>query len=662
MELATTINHETDIAPATIHGRELAEFYALTHKNQQRIRDLLAAFAIIEAAPAKMEGYTLAAQGRRGLTHGSLRRLYREYCNGGRNWRVLIDGAVEYKPTDCGLPSAFVEEVQRRCDAQSRSVAMAFKLLRTDWFKGVSIPGYGTWREWWTRTKPFLPVPPSCPCMPPGWSETNLRSYLDASAFRRKAQTIGLQSAHKHNGNQVYTTRAKLYVGSHYQFDDLWHDFFVASLREKKVGRVLELFAHDLFSARKFRFGYRVRTEGDNGKANGLTMRMQRMLLADVFLNVGYSPRGTVGVFEHGTAACPEDIEKALYDGSGGLVTVHRSGMQGAAAHAGHYPGLVRGNPRHKASLESSNNAIHNLTSHLPGQTGPDRQRRPEQLAGMLEYSAEVLAAMPHLSASAAEALKLPLLTEIQAGQVLRELYAAFDEMPHNLEGWRDAGNVIAELCFAGQWLAAENMLALPPAEREAVALAMNSGSLQARERRLTRGEVWRRGEGELVKVSPAVACAILGPEFAKEQRVKSHIFNFRDVEIEPGIDLKFESLVHGPETSVYLKEGEPYRITVNPQDPRTAFVCDMAGRFLGVCQRITAVDRADCDAVTAQIARIAKSNAEVLAPLKKRQLHEAKRRRDLHKHNVEVIKRDTRGGDKNRARALDILAAHFSE
>jgi hypothetical protein len=190
----------------------------------------------------------------------------------------------------------------------------------------------------------------------------------------------------------------------------------------------------------------------------------------------------------------------------------------------------------------------------------------------------------------------------------------------------------------------------------------MQSGQLQARERRLTRGEVWRRGSGELQQVSPAVACAILGPDFAREERVKRHVFEFRDAEIEPGETLRFESLVHTTETSLCLKEGEPYKVTVNPNDPRVAFVCDMAGRFLGVCQRMKAADRADAEAVTKQIQHIAKRNAEVMAPLKQRQLHDAKKRRDLQRHNTQVIASDARGKAAGRSRALDILAAHFAE
>ena len=67
--------------------------------------------------------------------------------------------------------------------------------------------------------------------------------------------------------------------------------------------------------------------------------------------------------------------------------------MTGAKAHAGQYPGLSRGNFRHKASLESSNNLTHNVFASLPGQTGKDVEHRPEQLDGMLRHNNALLAA-----------------------------------------------------------------------------------------------------------------------------------------------------------------------------------------------------------------------------------------------------------------------------
>jgi len=392
----TLTTTSTDLAslnvPRSVPGRDLVEFHSLCARNQERITRLIAAFEIIERAASKMGGYAQAAAActGRGFTAASLRRAYGAYRASGSDWRALIDRALEYKPAS-GMPVAFIEEIQRRVDANGRSAESAIKLLRADWTQGRTVPGYGTWRDWWQATKPHLPVPAVCPGYPHGWTVRNLIRKLDGSKARRAAVTNGTAAATAHKP-LVYTTRAALYPGAVYQFDDLWHDFFVVSTTANQAGRPLEFFAHDLYSARKICFGVRVRTE-EQGKNKGINGQMVREIIAATFASCGYSPRGTVIYAEHGTTGISAEIADILRRASGGLITVKESGMQGAAAHAGQYPGITRGNPRHKASLESSNNLVHNLTAGLPGQTGPDRQRRPEQTAGMLAYNDQVLAA-----------------------------------------------------------------------------------------------------------------------------------------------------------------------------------------------------------------------------------------------------------------------------
>jgi hypothetical protein len=138
-------------------------------------------------------------------------------------------------------------------------------------------------------------------------------------------------------------------------WDDVWHDHFVNSFAENQAGRPLELFSHDYFSARKVRYGIRVRTEGDNGKMQGLTAQMMRMIVAATYYLDGYSPRGTINVAEHGTAAFSEDMERILYDTTGGLVTVTRSGLLGDPSHSGQYNGRRIGKHRSASPADNKN-------------------------------------------------------------------------------------------------------------------------------------------------------------------------------------------------------------------------------------------------------------------------------------------------------------------
>lgn len=651
-------NNALVVVTSRIPSHDLREYHALSTRNQDRVRKMLEAVSIIEAEPVRMVGYQLASAylaGMKGASVQSLRVNYGRYIKSGRDWREFIDGALEWKPSQ-RMPVAFLEEVQRRANDNKRSIATAIKLLHAEWVQGVEIPGYGTWRQWWKLQHPRLPLPAQCPGFPDGWTLRNLRRKLDSSRFRRIAQIQGLSAAQSHKP-LVYTTRAGLWVGSHYQFDDLWHDFFVTVPGQGAAGRPLELFAHDLFSARKFRWGMRIRTEDDNGKAQGLTAKMTRMLVASVLACDGYSPRGTVMMAEHGTAAISEAMEAAMYDGSGGLITVCRSGMQGAAAHDGQYGGISKGNPRHKASLESSNNLTHNLTAHLPGQTGPNRDRRPESLGELLRYNEQLLAAAQQLPPALSVFIQYPLLTDTQAMQVLTALYRVMDEMPHMLEGWEAAGNVVAEALILGQWLSQDALMALPPHEQQAALSLLESGTIKTRPRRLTRGEVWQRGAGDLVKMQGGVICQILGDEFASERSIRRHLFEFQDAEIGPGLH-RYESKCTAPDGShLYLQDGGKYLCTVNPFAADELMIRDAKGRFLGTCPRLHSITRGDNEALQRAFARVAEENTHLLEPLRKQQAHEARARLALQQHNVALVRNHLEGESAAKSDALSALA-----
>ena len=93
---------------------------------------------------------------------------------------------------------------------------------------------------------------------PVGWSIDNLARYAPPK-IELKSVRIGRSAAAAHRP-LVYTGRKGLWVHSHLMLDDKWKDFFVNSLAEKQAGRPLELFSHDLFSAKKVFWGIRIRT------------------------------------------------------------------------------------------------------------------------------------------------------------------------------------------------------------------------------------------------------------------------------------------------------------------------------------------------------------------------------------------------------------------
>ncbi|MDZ4287806.1 MAG: hypothetical protein U0984_07600 [Prosthecobacter sp.] len=629
-----------------VKAKDQPQFYALQVRNQERVKRLLEAFEIIRAAPTLQIGYDEACakvgDGQRGFSPGNLRTLYTAFygtrdCGGSRDWRCLVDQALEFKPGQ-QMPQAFIDYIQEAVDLNKRSVQMALKKVRAEWTNGKKIPGYGTWQEHWMRRHPGKAPPKTCPEHPLGWSTENLRRKLDSSKYRRAALVLGRGAAAKYRP-LVLGTRAGLHVGSHYMYDDVWHDNFVNSFAEKKAGRPLELFTHDYFSARKVRYGIRVRTEGDNGKMNGLTARMMRMLVAATFYLDGYSPKGTENVAEHGTAAFDEHMEKVLYDASGGLITVNRSGMQGDAAHLGQYNGRRTGNWRFKASLESSNNIVHNLLADLPGQTGPSVERRPEELHGLLQYNSRVLAAMQQLPADRAALLQYPLLEVNQFLPVLSEVYAFLEnDHEHDLEGWEACGHFTQDIFILGHWRTADELMQLTGAEREMAMALLTSGKLQTRPRKLSRREVWDRGAGDLIRIHGGTVCDLLGEDFAEERKVKGHQFAFEDKEVGPG-EHRFEGFITDATGKQYaLEDGESYQAFINPFAPDQLFVRDAKGRFLGIAKRTEKVTRGDMEALARAMGHAKHVEAELVAPLVKRQAKAANLKLAMHRHNAGVL------------------------
>jgi len=643
--------------PRSVPGRDLVEFHGLCARNQERITRLIAAFEIIERAASKMGGYAQAAAActGRGFTGASLRRAYGAYRASGSDWRALIDRAMEAKPIS-GMPLAFIEEIQRRVDANGRSAEIAIKLLRADSTQGRTVPGYGTWRDWWQATKPHLPVPAVCPGYPHGWTVRNLMRKLDSSKARRAAQTNGTAAATAHKP-LVYTTRAALYPGAVYQFDDLWHDFFVASTSTGQVGRPLEFFAHDLFSARKICFGMRVRTK-EQETMKGINGQMVREIIAATFASCGYSPRGTIIYAEHGTTGISKEIMEILSRASGGLINLKESGMQGAAAHAGQYPGITRGNPRHKASLESSNNLVHNLTAGLPGQTGPTYQRQPDQTDGMKKYNETVLAARQQMPPDVAELLEFSLLTEVQAMRVVGGLYRVLEnDTEHNLEGWQEASNVLAEVQLMGAWFNQHQLAELPADEQQLIFAKLQNGTAITRTRKMSRLEAWQRGSGELIKITGGALCELLGPECTRERKITRHLFEFEDARLGEG-KVRFESVCITPDgRELLLTDGQAYLTTCNPLKADELLVRDLAGRFIGTCPRLHKAMQADAESIARAMGRAAHQDKLIMEPLRLRQLGAARERERLHAHNAETVQRHQEQEAAGTANALAALA-----
>lgn len=475
---------------------------------------------------------------------------------------------------------------------------------------------------------------PGWPELPRGWSYENLMRHAP-SKFETVAARQGRFAATAHRST-VLTTRAGLWVGSHILFDDKWHDCFVNTFAENQAGRPLEVYALDLYPAYKRSWGVRVRTKDQEGNYQGIAEHMTRMILAATLFNHGYSPRGTVLVTEHGTARIKASVAAKLHEISGGLITISESGMLGDASHSGQYAGKQRGNPNHKAALESNNNLEHNRLQSIPGQTGRNLDNRPEELDGRLDYNGELLAARATLPPEIAALLDFPILELSQYTERMVKVYAAIaDSRDHDLEGWIECGHIVQEYAW-GTTPVLET--SLTPEQRAQIPALLSTGLLTARPVRMTRREVWERGAGELIRLPGAGVCAILGDDLAREVRCTRGEFAIEDKEIGPGV-FRFEQEITDHEgRALMLREGEKYQAFINPFAPNTLFLRDAAGRYLGQSRRIIAASRADLEGLQRAIGEAASREGKLLEPLRRDHAAAARERLKRHRRNAALL------------------------
>jgi hypothetical protein len=76
------------------------------------------------------------------------------------------------------LPLQFIDEVKRRI-GRGRAVLDAIKSIRRDWKAGSSIPGYGTWKDYyWYSTRHDISKP-SKYRFPKEWDVLTIKRGLD---------------------------------------------------------------------------------------------------------------------------------------------------------------------------------------------------------------------------------------------------------------------------------------------------------------------------------------------------------------------------------------------------------------------------------------------------------------------------------------------------
>jgi len=149
----------------------------------------------------------------------------------GQKWRALVNKSKV--PEDRGLDREFIAYWQGLCKQYGRKCKAAHRHFLRDFRAGVAIPGIEA-----TVSRKTIPL---------GFSYDNLIRYRP-STFELTAARIG-RSAAADFRPKIFTTRVGLAVGQRILFDDMWHDFKVVMVGQRRPMRLLQLHAHDLFSA-----------------------------------------------------------------------------------------------------------------------------------------------------------------------------------------------------------------------------------------------------------------------------------------------------------------------------------------------------------------------------------------------------------------------------
>ncbi len=557
-----------------------------------------------------------------GISYERTRAKFYAWLRADKDWRVCVNWAKAGRPSET-VNEEFLAWFLNLAGKHQRNTMAAWRVFARSWKNGEAVPGLD-------NSLPRHRIPDSC-------SYKNLSRHLEKKKTALTAMRRGLGAA-KPLMPMVFTSRANLWVGGQKFIDDVWHDNFVTF--NGQLVRVLQLSVQDCFSGAVTSWGCKPRWEKADGSHDQLKESYARLVLASDLYDHGYSPRGTTIFAEHGTAAVSELVERILarYTTVGGrpLITVERSGITGEQqALLGIGKGKGKGNFRHKSHLESLHNLFHNELQALPAQTGKDVDHRPEFTHGQLREESDLLRVAKWFQRVAPHrvAMLQPRLLQYHS-QFLPLLAATFDAInrrgedpdiwTHELQGWHEAGHVIAELRFSAetdQWLDSNALDRMEPAAREAfLALARTRGDL-LRDRKLSPKEVWTPGRKQLVKLPDIAIAEMLGEDFAREERVKGSYFTFQDADLAPE-PLRFEARIARPDGREEELDGDTFKLLVNPFNLSAVFVHDAKGRFLGTARRDVRANRADTEALEEKFKRVAVRGADQMVPL--RQAHAA--------------------------------------
>jgi hypothetical protein len=592
-----------------IPSDDMADFGKLAVKEQERVKFLLGLFAKMEAGGIVAMSETLGFQLRavRGYSASNLRAAYYKWIEGG--WRMV---ARRYTNGGEGLPIAFVQHLRALMENNARSMKQAMNMIKREWFLGKSIPGYGTWQEWFLTQWPERELPTVCPGTPRGWSKSNLYSVQPVKA-QRALKTRGFAAAKALLGSIVRDPSTLLPLQL-VVIDDFEADqkcFYWDPVKgTRAIVRMAGVAAMDVATRRIIGLIFKPRLTDDEGAKQSITRADVRLLLYGILRDYGVPAHGMTIMAENAAAAVTTELELTFTNLFGGKIAITRTGVIDRAL-VEHGFKDTGGKPWLKGWIESFFNLLHNVAGFLPGQKGSSYLTKPADFDEKERLTLRLVGTGRNDAQLSDEQLakaRLPFLSPGELHDAYLQLFRWIEERTdHELRGF---AKVI-------EWRSHESE---PWQPFEALATLTDEQQLSAlvRERMQSPRERW-------AVLFPRITCHPVPAHVAmmlcltpKKTELKSARLTFT----HNGTGYTWLADPRG-ELAQSLRDGAEVLVYFDATQPLSAHVTDLQGRYLGEVRRLGPVNITDTAAVTDAEKQLAQHYAAHLEEIRARPLHQ---------------------------------------
>lgn len=606
-----------------------------TLRDRERVVRFSDRFLEISESKSKVETMRIVAA-QEGVPYGTLRRLYYGWQKNGA--QAIADG----RRTRVGQgESVFYREFKVYAERDLNTSQGGYDAMMRDLRAGKAF-AFGTWRDCWKQDFPFESVPVACPAnyVPHGLTYQNMMRLQkkDATRAMALAWTRGGQFAALKHALPVVRSRVGLHVGEVVQSDDVWHNVDVFSSGMDRHGRSqifnpLEFAFYDIASGFKCVSAIKPRllvTDPKTGREvrDNLKEFQYRMAVAFLMCCQGFYKGGITLIGERGTTALRENVLRriASVPGFGKLFRFSTSGVKNTPAHQGLFIGNAGGNPRMKSLCECAHNIMHNATASLLGSHGRDAAHLHESNAALVKYTQSMLDEAQAIDPAIIPLLQLPMLdfkTYLQYFYAIED--TVMDRTDIRLEGWEQNYMMEYRLSVSAPWRPVDELKDMAPEQAAAVGavLAHDKYNLM-RQRRMSRREVWRAGQKDLIRWPIEDMPVFLDPRDAREGTVQADgTISFTDKMYYPDTRMMYVAQYTDRRTGIVkrLAPGEKVRFYWNPLGKLAdqIWLTDASGEeILGMCpvhrKAAWADEHSIRDAMGRQQAQIAALMAETRA------------------------------------------------